>query len=430
MISVTIPEGFRHILAAVSGGADSVALLRLLKMAADKQGVKLSCATFDHGIRGTEAEDDVRFVQRLCAEWDIPCAAGKCDVPSLAKKEGLGLESAARQARYDFLRKVKAECGADCIALAHHLDDQAETVLMHILRGATVKGACGMKELDGELYRPLLKYRKCELVRYLGENGIPWREDSTNKEADNPRNILRLCTLPKLEEAYPASVRALGRFSELCSVENDFMERQTDEFVNAFCEDIPVGKRIRATQVHRAVLLRALHRLTGLNSEECLRLEKLYFSEKGSEQISGMLTAKRTGGYLYLIERQFRFEEEIPVTDGMCVCIDGIGTVTAKICEAVPVMDNTPVQVLDRKALEGAVLRTRRNGDRIRPLNMHQDIRLKEYLINRKVDEPMRDCTLLIAKGSDILWVIGTGISDRAKLTEASGGIRIELKNK
>ncbi len=430
MISVTIPEGFRHILAAVSGGADSVALLHLLKTAADKQGVKLSCATFDHGIRGKEAEEDVRFVRRLCAEWNIPCAAGKCDVPTLAKNEGLGIESAARKARYDFLRQVKEECGADCIALAHHLDDQAETVLMHILRGATVKGACGMKEIDGDLYRPLLKYRKCELIQILSENGIPWREDSTNKEADNPRNLLRLCALPKIEEAYPAAVRALGRFSELCSVENDFMDRQTDEFVNAFCEDIPVGKRIQVTQVHRAVLLRALHRLTDLNSEECLRLERLYYSDKGTEQLPGMLTAKRTGGYLYLIDRQFRFEEEIPVTDGMCAVIEGLGTVTAKIWEAVPIKDETLVQVLDRKALEGAVLRTRRNGDRIRPLNMQSDIKLKEYLINRKVDEPMRDCTLLIAKDSDILWVIGIGISDRAKLTEASGGMRIELKTK
>lgn len=428
MISVTIPEGCRHILAAVSGGADSVALLHLLKRAAEERNVKLSCATFDHGIRGEEAAEDVRFVCELCKAWDIPCHAGAADVPTLAKNEGLGLESAARKARYDFLYRLKDEVNADCIALAHHLDDQAETVLMHILRGSSLKGACGMKMSDGVLLRPLLSYRKSELTEYLIENHIPWREDSTNREADNPRNILRLKAMPMLEEAYPAAARSLGRFAELCGVENDYMELQTEGFLSEFCEETPTGKRIRKTQIHRAILLRALHKLTGLDSGECMRLERLYGSDRGTEQFPDGLTAKRTGEYLYLICRSFCLTEEIPVTDGMCVAIEGIGTLTAKNCAAEAIWDEKTAQVLDRKAVEGAVIRTRRSGDVIRPLNMPGDMKLKDYLIKQKVDEPMRSCTLLLAKDSDVLWVIGTGISDKAKLTEGSEGIRIELK--
>jgi len=210
-----LPEkkaGRLHILAAVSGGADSVAMLALLKEAADGQPFTLTAAHFEHGIRAEDSLADAAFVRTLCGEWRIPLIEGHADVPVLAKASSMGLETAARQARYEFLMNAREQAGADYIALAHHRDDQAETVLMHLFRGCGLRGAVGMKALDGVLYRPLLNVTKKTLVGYLQMRGIPWREDATNGAADNPRNALRLNVMPEIERIYPGAKGAVCRF--------------------------------------------------------------------------------------------------------------------------------------------------------------------------------------------------------------------------
>ena len=423
------PRPSGYVLAAVSGGADSVALLALLRECARAGEIRLAAAHFEHGIRGEESRADARFVKALCADWGIECHMGACDVPALAAGRHVGLEQAARDARYAFLRRVKAEIGADCIALAHHMDDQAETVLMHLLRGAGLRGASGMAAREGDLYRPLLAVRKSELIAYLEEMGIDWREDSTNTQADTPRNRLRLEALPALETAYPGTVRALCRFASIAAREDDYMAAQTAAFLREYAEQTPVGLRIRtaANDVHDAIAMRAAHRLTGLDAAGCGIICALYRAQKGRVMLENGWLAEKTGNGLYLMRGDFRFDGELPLTgEGVCD-LGTLGRVMVRACDE-PCRDGGERRVcVSADAVRGAVFRTRRAGDRIRPLGMSGRMKLSDYFINRRIDRPMRGATVLLARGSDVLWAAGVGLSEDARLKSGESGLELTL---
>src|SRR4051812_7461857 len=167
-----------HLLAAVSGGADSVVLLHLLRFVAEGMGMTVSAAHFDHAMR-PDSGADAQWVAGLCAAWDVPLVVGRADGT-------LRSEGEARDARYAFLEAARAGAGADWIATAHHADDQAETVLFRVLRGTGVAGLAGIAPVDAarRLVRPLLPFRRAELRRYARSHGLRWREDSTNASVD------------------------------------------------------------------------------------------------------------------------------------------------------------------------------------------------------------------------------------------------------
>ena len=421
------PEEYPLVLAAVSGGADSVALLSLLRELASRDEIRLAAAHFEHGIRGEASREDAAFVRDMCRTWEIPLTEESADVPALAKARGVGLEQAARDARYAFLRRAMAETGADCIALAHHLDDQAETVLMHLARGAGLRGACGMREREGDLWRPLLGLRKAQLVDYLKERGIAWREDATNALPDNPRNILRLKVMPALEAAYPEAARALSRFAALAQADDDCLEAQTGAFLAANAERLPFGSRLRCRpDVPAAILRRALRAMTGLDSAACLTAEGLYRARRGAAILESGLRAERTGNHLYFIGRSLP-AQEVPLPEEGRAALPGVGEIVLSGARAVPQADPL-CQVVDRDNLRGACLRTRRPGDFIRPLGMQGTQKLSDYLINRRVDRPMRASLLLVARGSEILWAAGVGISETIRLRPGSEGVRLEAR--
>ena len=232
----------KHVLAALSGGADSVALLILLCRARDAGMLGVSAAHFEHGIRGEESERDLAFCQKLCERMGVPLSIGRADVPEIARRTGRGTETCAREMRYDFLNEIARVMGADLIALAHHADDQAETVLMHLLRGTGPEGVSCMRRISGNLYRPLIGVRKAEIIRFLEESGQPWREDRTNRLTDNPRNALRIQAIPELERAYPGAVRAIARYAEAAQIEDGYMARMTDRFCAERVDILPTDK--------------------------------------------------------------------------------------------------------------------------------------------------------------------------------------------
>lgn len=171
----------------VSGGIDSLALLHILIQLQAELGINLHIATLNHGIRGQESESDVQFVKHVAEKWNVPYTAGQVDVPQLAENENLGIEDAARQARYRFLAEVAQQRGTNLVAVAHHADDQAETILMHIIRGCGLKGLRGMGvsvPMPGyshiTLIRPLLRITRQELEQYCIENQLNPRHDTSN----------------------------------------------------------------------------------------------------------------------------------------------------------------------------------------------------------------------------------------------------------
>ena len=405
----------RHLLAALSGGADSVALLCMLAEAAGANNITLSAAHVDHCIRPESAED-AEFCRKLCEELKVGFHLVRIDVPALAKGEGL--ETAARRLRYEALRKIRREIGADWIALAHHLDDQAETVLMHLLRGCGPEGVGGMDVLSGDLYRPLLTVPKRALEEYLALYGRTWRVDSTNSDPFTPRNALRLHGLPALEESYPKAASALARYAEAARCEDAFMRRQTDAFMRAHFETGLYGSRLTDPgQADEAILRRALRRICGEDTshDRLTALAALCAKKRGKMSVRKGITAERTPGAIYFLPNAPVLPEPVALdVDGVTV-LPGVGRMTVCAGEAVPIRDNPFRQALRRDALAGAVLRLRQSGDCMRPLGCGNRL-LSDVLTDRKIDRPLRDVLPLVAVGSRVLWAVGVGISEDAAL--------------
>ncbi|MFL5541504.1 MAG: tRNA lysidine(34) synthetase TilS [Longimicrobiaceae bacterium] len=208
------------VLAAVSGGADSVVLLHLLRFAVEELGVTVTAAHFDHAMRPDSAAD-AAWVAGLCASWGVPLVRGRAETPPRTEAE-------AREARYAFLQEAREQVGADWIATAHHADDQAETVLVRVLRGTGIAGLAGIAPVDEgrRLLRPLLSFRRAALRRHARAHRLRWREDPTNAIADPARNRIRLELLPRIESTIaPGAAAALARLAELAREDEAAWER-------------------------------------------------------------------------------------------------------------------------------------------------------------------------------------------------------------
>ena len=221
-----IPPGSR-VLAAVSGGADSVCLLSLLREAGD---VECLCAHFDHQLRPGSA-GDARFVRDLCARWGIECVSGSGDVAAYAGRKGLSIETAARELRYEFLFRTARERGADLIATAHNLNDNAETVLFHMARGTGLRGLSGIPRKRGMLVRPLLDVSRERIEAYLAQRDIPHVEDETNALDDGARNYARHHVLPALEKLHGGALENIGRMTRTLSEDEEYMTSLAGEWL-------------------------------------------------------------------------------------------------------------------------------------------------------------------------------------------------------
>lgn len=407
----------KHLLVALSGGADSVALLHILRK--HDEFPKISCAHFHHGIRGKDADADAAFCREMCEKLGVELIVGHANIPEIARKRHIGLETAAREERYRFLRDAKLQCGADLIALAHHADDQAETVLMHLLRGAGPEGIAAMPMLSGDKFRPLLGIRKRELTAYLIFEGIPWREDATNLVSDNPRNALRLNVLPEIEKSYPSAVEAIARYAHSAAIESDFLARMTDDFLSRRMEKGAYGLRICLNEAwDEAILRRAIRKICGSRLDHTKLDELIFLAQKprGKVQIFSDLYAEKTNFGLYFSRNSEQKTEEIPIRIPMDVAFGDFYRIRIEESDAEINRMDPNIEVVDYEALNGARIRLRKDGDRIHPLGASGRKLLSDYLIDKKIDRPIRNVLPVIADGKNIFWVGGCGISENIRI--------------
>jgi len=213
---------------ALSGGPDSVALLDALREASRRQGFRLVAAHLDHRLR-TESAADVAFCRNICERFGVPIHVGSADVRRRAETDGAGLEAAAREERYAFLRGVARAEGASAIAVAHTRDDQAETFLLRLLRGAGSAGLGAMRARSGDLIRPLLEVGRREVLEHLRAHGLEWREDASNAELRFSRNRVRHELLPYLERHFNPGIReGLARTAALLADEHERLTEAAD----------------------------------------------------------------------------------------------------------------------------------------------------------------------------------------------------------
>ena len=273
-----MPLGGR-ILVACSGGADSVALLHLLK---EMDGIETVCAHFNHCIRGAESDRDEEFVRELCRNWGVECYSGRGDVPGFAEQNGLGIEEAARELRYRFLRETAKTAGCASIATAHTAGDNAETVLFHLIRGAGTRGLCGIPPVREDLIRPLLSVTRSEIEDYLAARGLPHVEDSSNADTRYARNALRRDILPALEAINAGAAAHITAAAELLREDEDYLDGLASELIETYYANdaFPIAALLDAP---KPVAMRVLRRLTDSPGRE--HLDRLYaFCQSGRDR--------------------------------------------------------------------------------------------------------------------------------------------------
>jgi len=389
-----------HVLAAVSGGADSTALLYALKELRACDGFLLSCIHVEHGLRGEASLADASFVRSLCEQWSIPYYEEKAQglTPGMP-----GLESAAREERYRAFQKVYQAVNADCLMLAHHRGDQAETLMMHLMRGSGLKGLTGIAadsvRMDMRILRPFLSLSPQTLREALQEEGQPWREDASNQVPDNRRNTLRLKVFPLLEEMAPGCGERMSRTAESLS--------EIADFLDAACQPLlelpgllPIEQWRSAPPAVQKQALRLWAR-TPLTYEQTLALCSLAERPVGSaENLPGGGQAYRGYRYLHLLpspEQAYLPRIAESSFDGRRG--DGVSAQAVPLCLAAK-----------------ALWRTRRPGDVISPFGMKGTQSLQDYLTNRKIDQPFRDVMPLLAVDREVLWIPGVGASQKCRL--------------
>jgi tRNA(Ile)-lysidine synthase len=298
----------------LSGGADSVALTDALASLRRRRGFRLVAAHLDHGLRPGSA-DDAAFCHALCEALEVPLRGGSAQVRARAARERGGLEQAARLERYSFLRRVKDDEAAAFVAVAHTLDDQAETLLLRLVRGAGATGLAGMRPRSGDLLRPLLAVSRARVVEHLHERGLAWREDPTNQDTALLRNRVRHELLPYLEERFNPRVReALARTAGLLADEASHMAAEAEALLARIAsraagalvlERQPLGAAPPA--VARAAVRLALQQAGGLQEVEQGHVERLLGLVR-SRAPSGRKLAIPGGREARFTHRQMRLE--------------------------------------------------------------------------------------------------------------------------
>ena len=257
-----LPRG-GAVLCAVSGGADSMCLLHLLSSLAKEGGFRVSAAHYNHSLRGAESDRDAAFVAEWCALRGIPCIVGAGDVGREAELRGLGVEETARQMRYEFLRTVADTTGCDRIATAHSADDNLETLLLHLVRGAGLHGLAGIPPRRGDIVRPLLTTARADIMAYLEEHHVPHVEDSTNTDEAYARNRIRRQVVPVLRQLNPRLTESAAETMGYLRADDDFLNAQAAAACrNArWAEDDLVIEARYIAQLPAAIAPRAVRRL-------------------------------------------------------------------------------------------------------------------------------------------------------------------------
>lgn len=412
-----------RILIACSGGPDSLALASILLALREKWRLSLALAHFEHGIRGAASREDVEFVREFAGNRGVFCHVGHEDVPAYAKRAKLSLETAARECRYAFLEEASRGMGEGAlIATGHHAGDQAETVLMHLLRGSGIDGLAGMRPRTGAIIRPLLFLSKEELGDYCREKGLHPRQDETNFLPDAERNRVRLELLPTLRLYRPSMDDALCRLATAQAEAADFLQAAANELWDQAAEEKD-GQLFLRREVYgeahaalrKALLRRAAEKLglrsaLGFSHYEALD-EFCRFGEAGKK-----LTLPEGGEaecrYGIVVLRRAKSEgvswDERPLALSGATRIEEIGlTIYASSPEAEDIPKDPRIAVADLDALSSPFLvRGRRDGDSFRLENGGRQ-KVKSLLIDRKIPRGRRDCVPIFTAGGEIFWIGG-----------------------
>ena len=438
-----LPRGAR-VLVALSGGPDSVALLHILRTLERRGELAVAAAAhFNHQLRGAEADADETFCRDLAADAGVPFIAGRADVAARARESRRSIEDAARQARYEFLNDAADSAGAEAIAVGHSLDDQAETFLLRLIRGAGPAGLAGIRPRAGRVVRPLLDISRAELRGYAAEHGLDFRDDASNADVRIPRNRVRLELLPHLSLFSPAIAATLAREAALARDDEEFLDRLAIESAASIVLLESSGVAVDAagltalppalaSRVTRKALAAAVPgRFIGFQHIDDL-LELARGGAEGAALALPGVTAVRRGSRIVFgtaadrpFSNSFRFPLSIPGE----VAVPGWALSAARLEEpgdVVPPPARGNTAVVAAAPLHGPLaVRSRRPGDTFRPLGMRgRGRKLQDFLVDRKIARADRDSLPLVVDRDDrIVWVVGQSVAEDFRVTAPKQGV-------
>ncbi len=476
-------EQGEKILAGISGGRDSVCLFYVLKELMKELSFELFAVHVEHGIRGESSKADEMFVRELCKKEGVPLLVYNEKAADHAKENSLSLEEAARLLRYrDYERAVNAT-GASKVALAHHMNDQAETFLFNLVRGSSLRGLSGMSEKRrlGEggafIIRPLLNTSRQEIEDYIRTRGLPFVEDESNKDIYYSRNRIREQILPELLMVGDGALYHIARSAEIIGEAEDYIEKNAGELFGETVKrserdgiprlviDIPGLKKgekiLRSYVVRQALkeLTKSLKDVTALHTQAILGLldkqsgrmvslpyglkafrsgEELIITFEGSKEsaLTGSATEGEATGNLEEGIRLISLKEPLKTGEESGIVLSGKGVISLKVLDYEASMgfpENCYTKWVDYDKINADIyIRTRRQGDFIAlKSNGSGDSfstqSLKKFFINTKIPREDRDDILLIAEGDEIVWVVGSRLSERYKINKDTKRV-LEIK--
>ena len=411
-----VPSGTR-LLCAVSGGIDSVVMLNLL----NEMNYECVVAHCNFKLRGEESDSDEKFVRDMCEKMYIPCFVNTFDTHKFADETGLSIQMAARKLRYDWFYELAEKENCQYIALAHNSDDQAETVILNIVRGTGIRGVSGMKPLQGKLFRPLIEVSRADIEQISAEGNIPFHNDSTNATTKYARNKVRHLVMPLLEEINVAAkeniLRSVSYFADTERIMNDYVRKVKEQALSAVGDFWRIDvEKLTQTVAPSTVLFEIL---VGEGIPKPLASESvcLLEAQTGRKCILGDMEVVRNRNFIEVRRNDSEnadFEATINVIGdlkkygfdiSMAYCDDDF------VCER-----NPEIAYLDVKKLKFPLrLRNWRFGDKFVPLGMKGARKLSDFFKDEKLSQAEKSEVQILESDGKIAWVVGMRIDDRFK---------------
>ena len=437
---------------ACSGGPDSMALVDILCRLQDKHDLKLYIAHAEHGIRQESSLEDAEYVKNYCIKYHLPFYLEHLKVPDFAKRQKMSMEMAARILRYRFLRRVKNNTGSAKIVTAHHLNDQAETFLQHLIRGAGSEGLGGMRVVNGDIIRPFLCLYRQEIETYCNEYDLQPRLDETNMSLDYERNKIRLKLLPYLEKYNINIVKSICNSAKIIAEQNDYINFSAQKVYNNSCKQIS-GEKISLdvqpvksehiavrTALYRLIIRKIQGNLENITSMHIHKIDRFVYD--GHAGLILQLPQYLTAEYCYgeIIFQKDSGTDLLPVAkkgynlkmqmNSITVLPTGGAIEMKKVVKPFKITGNNQC-FIDGDRLSGEIsVRTRRAGDKIMPKGLNGTKKVKDIFIDRKIPAKQRDSVPLVCDERGIIWIAGVQQDSYYILNKDSKNIiYLSLKN-
>lgn len=409
---------------ACSGGRDSMCLLHVLNSISSEMGFEVIAVNIDHDLR-ENSKNDSAFVIGYCNQNGIKVLNYKLNVKKFCEERKLGVEQGARDARYRVFASLIKNKVVDKIALGHHLQDQAETILLNIFRGAGINGASGMEPItEGGYIRPMLTTSRTEIQAYIMQNDVPYVDDETNFENDYSRNYLRNMIMPLIRNKWPNADQSISGFGKLCKQDNDYINslvKDDDFIITDGMVKIPITLFVQNVSIVSRVVMRALKKINCLQDIERKHIKMI--KQMAIEAPNGTkinlpngITVLKEYNFLTLTNKKFKRKNNYWKVARGVKNISGFGVIETYVARKFEIGKYNHI-VDYNKIPKDAVWRFRKDCDVFEKFGGGTKS-LSDYLIDKKIPRRLRDITPILASGDEVLVIAGVEISNKVKIDE------------